>query len=177
MKIAIATPLYPPDIAPPALFAKELARRMAPHHEVSLLAYTYIPEEIPGVSIISVFKRHPLPLRLFFFTSALWKVMREVDHVYVVNGPSVELPLLLVSSLTRTPYTLCRIDWPAYERTQKRDFEKAVHAVVAKRAAQVIDSAPLPRPEILPFGNPPTAELAAYEASWQQYVEILTTHL
>src|SRR3989344_9051256 len=39
MKIVLATALYPPDIAPPAPYVKELATRLAANHEVTIVTY------------------------------------------------------------------------------------------------------------------------------------------
>lgn len=77
MKIVLATPLYPPDIAAPALYVKELAKRIATLHDVTIVAYANLPETMPEVRMIAVSKRQPLPLRLLTYFAALIRSVRQ----------------------------------------------------------------------------------------------------
>ena len=169
MKIVLATPLYPPDTALPALYIKELARRLSTTHEVSIVAYTHLPEQIPAVRVTAVSKRQPVPIRLLRFAFALLTEAREAEHVYALNGPSVELPLLLVSLFTRTPFTLILGDTPAYERSMGSGLYAVIHRLLRSRAHRVIDALPLPRPEVLPFEEPPSTK--EYETSWKEHLK------
>lgn len=172
MKTVLVTPLYPPDNAPPALYAKELARRLSASEPVSVIAYAYIPEELPGVFVTVVPKQLPLLARLVRLTTFLFST-KPNDRILVINGPSVELPLFIVSLFIPLSYTLLIVDIPAYERTQKRSFERFVHRNVRGRAHRVIESFPEPRPEILPLEPKPARELQHWENAWREHLSNL----
>ncbi len=174
MNIVLVTPLYPPDIAPPALYVKELARRTKGTHHVSIVAYAHIPEDVSGVTIFPISKRLPVFERVVRFFFTLYRATTSVDHVYAVNGPSVELPLLLLSFVRKTPITLCVADSPAYERTMKHYLTCFVHRMLRGRVASVVNALPDPKPEILPFSSEPTEQLHAYEASWKSHLQYLS---
>ena len=82
MRILIATPLFPPDTAPAAVYAKELAARLSGLHEVSVVAYSYIPEQVPGAQIHAVSKRQPVPIRITAFMAALFQKARHADILF-----------------------------------------------------------------------------------------------
>ena len=48
MTLVLASPLYPPDLAEPAPYTKELARRLSTTHTVIVVAYGRLPEKVPG---------------------------------------------------------------------------------------------------------------------------------
>ena len=60
MKIVLATPLYPPDTEPTALYC-ELAKRLGQekHHQVTIVTYG-APRTNTWVAIIAVDKNKPL---------------------------------------------------------------------------------------------------------------------
>lgn len=199
MRILIATPLYPPDIAGHAPYVKELALRLKDTHDISILAFTHIPEKVPGVTIIAINKHLPLLLRIIRYTLTLLKAARDADVVYVQNGASTELPMLIVSKLTKTPFVLRLGDAVPLMNAEKSTWHKvllyaAVHAakivvvhgytdaVTQKLMTRFtsklsIISRPLPRPEILPFKPYPLPAFEAYESSWAQHVNNLRTLL
>ena len=75
MKIVIATPLYPPEIAESAIYSKKISELLTKEgNETTVITYTKIPEEIVGVKIISINKQMPLPIRLFVYTKKLLKL-------------------------------------------------------------------------------------------------------
>lgn len=174
MKIAIATPLYPPDTAPAALYAKDLARRLCSEHEVSVLAYSYIPEEVAGVRTIPVSKRAPLAVRVITYIRTLRQGARTCDGILAINGASVELPLIVLSYTTRIPYVLVMRDIEASERARRSIMLSMLESLAKRRAKRVITSCPPTRPEILPLDPYPKEAMEAYEAAWQQHVRDLT---
>ena len=176
MKIVLATPLYPPDIAEPAPYVKELARRLAPDHQVTVLAYGRLPEKVPGVTIVAIDKRRPLPVRLFLYTIALLRAARSADIVYTQNGPSVELPVAVVNFFLRRPLVARWGDEAAHTYAQKKFMRRTVERL-AFGGAKIVTGSPLPRPEILPFEPQPTDALAAWEESWQMHLRELTKQL
>lgn len=162
MKVVIATPLYPPDIADPAPYVKELARRLSGKHEVTVVTYGHIPETVEGVRMITVDKRNPTMVRLFEFTKALRRAARDADVVYVQSGISAELPALFVAHrkvfrATDTPQGLLR----------------SLIRALSLRTAKSVQNSPPPKPEILPLEPYPGEELKKYEVAWQNHIAAL----
>lgn len=173
MRIAIATPLYPPDIAEPAPYVKELATRLSKKHEVTIVTYGRYPEEIPGVRIVAVSKQRPLPIRLALYTLALLKAAKKTDVIYALNGPSVELPASIASFVTRTTLLAFLGDTSAHTRAQNKSVLRHLEGMFLQRARNTVSDAPLPRPEILPFSPYPTNELEAFNRSWDTHLKAL----
>lgn len=173
MNIVLATPLYPPDIAQPASYIKELARRLGKEHSVTIVTYGRLPEQVEKVRILAIDKRAPLPLRLARFTVALLRAARQADVVYAENGSSVELPVTLITLLTRCPLVMHLGDAAAHARAQRRPLLRFLERLAVRRARVVLAEMPPQRPEILPFRPPPTATLATYEQSWSTHLREL----
>lgn len=191
MKLLIATPLYPPDIAPLAVYVKELARRLGGHLDVTVIAYAQIPEKVPGVRIVPVVKNIPLPFRLAQFTKVLAREARKHDVLFVQNGASVELPASLVSFVCSTPMIVHLGDAVARASAEKRSVLKKIFNLVLSRATRVVYDEhiitptlddpkkviivplPLQRPEILPFHEYPSDAMDAYEHSWDMHIQSL----
>lgn len=166
MRIVIASPLYPPEIAAAAAYAKELARRLAKNHAVTVVAYTHLPEEVPGVTVMSIEKRQPRLKRLLAFRRMFSAAAKDADAVLAINGASVELPILL-SPLNHASLVYCVADTAAHERAG------LLERIAFTRAHAVLTTTPPPRPEILPFAPPPMTALAAYEAAWTEHLRAL----
>ncbi len=191
MRLLIVTPLYPPDIAPLAVYVKELAKRLTGHAEVTIIAYAHIPEKIEGVRIIAIPKNVLLPFRLIALTKALWSEIRKADVLYVQNGASTELPAGIVSFFTRTPLIIGIQDHVALASAKKRAVLKVILHFVLSRAHHIIHATnvtlpfsylqktrlidePCARPEILPFGAYPKEAFTLYEESWEKHIQALT---
>lgn len=174
MKIVLATPLYPPEIAGPALYVKELAKRLSVNHAVTVVAYAHLPETLPDVTVVTVEKRHPLPLRLVSYLYALIQTARKADIIYAVNGASVELPAMLASIITKASLILCIADTTAHSRAKSEFLLQLIHRFGAARAVRTVTALPMPRPEILPLETYPAEALATYEASWREHIRLLT---
>ena len=173
MKILIATPFYPPETEHMAAYCKELAMTLAERYEVSVVAYARLPEKTKGVRIFSVNKSLPIFLRLAQFTVFLFREARKADAVYVENGPSVELPMLMVSVCTGKTFFLHIADVSADARISDNFFLRKMHLFLKKRARSVIKDTPLSCPEILPFRPIPVSEQTAYRASWEAHIKKL----
>jgi hypothetical protein len=172
MKVVIATPLYPPDLAEPAPYSKELARRLVGAHDVTVLAYGYLPEAVPGVKVEVVNKRQPLPVRLFLYTLSLLGAAKNADVVIAENGPSVALPAGLVARLVRIPFIMHVGDAAAHAHGINSAYGFP-ERLLEGAAAKVVSDMPLPRPEVLPFGIPAAHSPEAYEASWETHLAAL----
>jgi hypothetical protein len=169
MRVVIATPLYPPDIAEPAPYVKELAKRLSKEHEVTVVAYGRLPETVPGVRIVSVRKDRPTLVRLFAYWRALRRAARDADVVYAENGSSVELPVSLVGKRL----ILHMGDAAAHEHANKSLIRHVIERIAATHAAHVVRDLPLPRPEVLPLEAFPQEAMDAYEQSWGAHLNIL----
>ena len=173
MRTVIATPLYPPDIGGAAPYVKELARRLSENHAVTIVAYGHLPEQVPGVSIVSVDKRRPLPLRLFYFTFALLKAVRNADILFAENGPSVELPVGVVTFFVQKPLLIHIGDKAAHAYARKHFLRRNIENFAFHRANKVIEELPLEKPETLPFGSIPVSALETYGEPWNKHIDIL----
>jgi hypothetical protein len=176
MRILIATPLFPPDTAPAAAYAKDLARRLTVSHEVTVVAYSHIPEQVEGVTIRAVSKRQPVLVRLMTFMTALFQEAKGTDVLYVLNGASAELPTALVSQFTRVPLILGMSDTAAHEHAQQSTLHGGVERLIRSRARCVISEMPLLRPEILPLEERDDAAFDRYEASWETHLAELLSN-
>lgn len=195
MRLLIATPLYPPDIAPLAVYTKELAKRLsASGTAVTIVAYGRLPETIPNVHIITVRKDRPVFVRLFTYTIALWKSIQDADMLMIENGASVELPAYIISFLTRTPIIFAVNDHTALKSATHRNTLRYIFCHIYARAKVVLHdhdmtlpcpdpqksvALPLPRtrPEILPFAQYPDEAFQEYEDSWNVHTTKLDEHL
>jgi hypothetical protein len=173
MQILLLSPLYPPDIAPPAPYVKELLQRLAGTADVSLLTYGRLPEGVTDVLIVAIDKRRLLPVRLFAYTAALIQMGRKADVIYAQNGASVELPLWLASFFFRTPVVFCIGDAAAHRRAQARWLLRFVERLAHHKAKATVTDVPPKRPIILPLEPRPEAALEAYEAAWSVHMQKL----
>jgi hypothetical protein len=177
MKIVVVAPFFPPDVESPAPYVKTLVAKLAAQHEVTVVLYGHLPERVPGVRFVCTDKRRPLVPRLSAYTRALLATMRNADVVYAENGPSVELPILIASFLTRTPYVLHEGDLRARKVAHSSfGLRHVLTRLVIRRAAKLVESLPHERPELLPFAPEPTEVLAAYHTSWDTHLhDVITT--
>jgi hypothetical protein len=174
MRIVLATPLYPPDVAAPAPYVKELARILSEEYEILVVAYAHLPETLPGVRIIPVSKRRSLPVRLVFFFVTLLRTIQRGDILYIENGASVELPALLVAYITGCTLLIHLGDMDAHERAQKNILYRFLERAACKRARAVIESSPLPHPELFPLEVMPTESMEAYRTSWMEHLAFIS---
>lgn len=177
MKIVIVTPLYPPEIAEPAPYVKELATRLIAKHQVTVVLYGKLPEDVQGVSYRMVNKHLSLIRRIIMFTRVLIQTARENDILYVENGASVELPTLIARVVTRKPYIFHLGDERALSHGTHNQLFGLLTRLVRSTARTTITSRPPVRPEILPFVPHPTEACAAYEAAWNTHITEVCTAL
>jgi len=173
MNVTIITPLYPPDIAPPAPYVKELAARLSTHHSVSVIAYGSYPEEVPGVRIRTVSKRQPRIMRMIALTALLFKELPSAEVIIVENGPSIELPVGIVARILRKRVVVHIGDSGAYERTSTSFVAGRAYSFLTSYASAVLTTSPCVRPEILPFEPEPISSLADFESSWEVHLRAL----
>ncbi|MEL6805409.1 MAG: hypothetical protein AAFO91_16695 [Bacteroidota bacterium] len=184
MQITIVSPLFPPDIGAPAPYVKELAGRLTAVHGVSVVCFGNIPESVDNVTIYTVSKRAWGLIRVWRLFLTLRQVATNSDVLYVQNGPSVELATLLFSYTNKTPIVLAISDFRATARQDSSWIRRWSAVQIAKRARRVLTFKnteelilPTEKPEILPFGEHPTAALNEYQDSWEQHIDGLNTIL
>lgn len=124
MKIVVATPMYPPEIAEPAPYVKEASRRLSVDHEVTIVAYASTSEKTPGANLITVDKRKPLPVRLLKYTYTLFRASRDAEIIYVQGGTAAGLPAVIVGHLRNIPVVLRFNEDEAWERATQQGLTK-----------------------------------------------------
>ena len=126
MKIVIATPLYPPEIAEPALYIKELAHRLCEKHDVQVIAYTKQKQVETCPQVIPVDKRAPLIIRLFNFTGALWKASKAADYIFAESALASAIPAMAIGYVRRIPVMLHVREDEIGNRIQRRQLKDAL---------------------------------------------------
>ena len=173
MKLVLVTPLYPPDTGGPAPYMKELAKRLADRHDITLVTYGRYPEAVEGVHVIAIDKAQPLLQRLSAYTKALREAAKNADALFVANGASTELPALICSFGSPVPFLFAPIDSAA-----GRGFLRGILGrVMRARSRAILADFPLPRPELLPLEPEPTEALEAYERSWERHRALIEATL
>jgi hypothetical protein len=173
MKIAIATHLYPPDIAQPAPYVKELAQRLSREHGVTIVSMGHLPEIVEGAKHVPVSKSDTLPFRLMNATKAVLGAARNNDVLIVENGASIALPSLLASLLHRTPILFHEGDTHAAYLARQSSLLRIIDTLMKRRALHVIRHIPLRKPEVLPFDTVAQEDAATYEQSWTDHIDLL----
>ena len=174
MLILIASALFPPDIADPAPYIKELALRLSAEHKVTVLTYGSIPEAVDNTEIIVVPKRLPAFLRLVRFTAQFLAEARKADRILIENAPSTELPMILIGLFYRSKLTLHQSD----QKIVYVGWRKLLHRIASKLSNKTVTiELPLPRPEILPFSDLSADAMSEYEQSWSKHLRQLKNEL
>lgn len=124
MNIVLATPLVLPEIGGPAIYTKELTKRISKEHNVTVVAYASTSEPIEGVRLVTVSKRRPLPIRLLKYFLVLYREAKGKDVIYVQNAVAAGLPAVLVGKLRHIPVVLKFVGDEAWERATARKETK-----------------------------------------------------
>lgn len=172
MRILIVSALFPPDIAPPAPYIKELAARLGQSHQVTVLTYGAIPEAVATARIFAVPKRLSAPLRLIMFSSKLWWLGWQHERILIHNAPATELPLLLAGFWFRRKSWLVVSD----HKIIYTGWRHLLHRLAERCVTKTVHPATLPeRPEVHPFKPVSPDAPERYEAAWQTHLSLLTT--
>ncbi len=121
-KLAIATPLYPPEIGGPATFARALERGL-PARGWS------------GVTIrFSAVQRYPKVIRHLVYIAHVFRAARRADLVLALDPVSTGLPALVAARLARSPFYLRVAGDYAWEQgTARYGVTDSLDVFVAKR--------------------------------------------
>ncbi len=138
MKIILATPLYPPEIEDLATYIKELAKRLRGIHKIVIVAYASTAEEIPGVTIVTVSKHFPLPVRLLRYLFLLFRVSRGADVIYTQNAVAAGLPAVVIGRLRSIPVVLNFAEDEAWKNATRLGLtNKPVEAFLGARGHRI----------------------------------------
>lgn len=173
MRIAIITPLFPPDIGEPAPYVKLLAKKLSATEEVSVLLYGRLPEKAGTAKLIQTDKRLWLFVRILLFFSKLLVSQHRYKIFLINNGPSTELPALLLA-LLRPRSSILIISDPRAKANSESGFYKTVHSLIKKRVRATIDiteQSDRHQPERHPFKAPSAEVLTAYEKWWEHHIQ------
>lgn len=125
-RILIATPMLPPDIGGPGVYAKHLAERFsAMNCPVLILRYGVIGRQgnAPATEIHTVLRTIPSWLKHFVYFFRGWQLLGRCDVAIALDPFIVGMPLALAAWFRRRP-TLFRLEgdflWEMYvERTRE----------------------------------------------------------
>jgi hypothetical protein len=169
MRLSFVTPLCPPDVHAVALYHKALVSALSKQYEITAIIYGTYPEAIRGVKFVTVDKQTHKRTRVFRMITTLFRTISTTDVYLVTNGPSTELPALLLSYLTKKPIVLLESDSVTYSR-----FSQYIHTRLQKQAAHVLSiAAQLPhhvKPEIHPLLPYPTTAMRQYEITFATHI-------
>ena len=174
MRLAILTPLFPPDTGHSAKYAKLLAEHLA-KQQCQMIAYGKLPEQVKGVEIYPISKRGS---KILLILQCIRKLKQlKPTTLLVLNGPSSDLPALLFSYLSPAIIIYIISDCPT-NKSSSNWLKDVVHKKLVRRASTVIE---LPEEtnlfipaEILPFQTPtPTND---YDSWWQRHTKVITDY-
>ena len=132
MRIVLATPLILPEIGGPAIYTKELTKRLSSLHTITVVAYASTSEKMPGVRLVTVSKNRPLPFRIVKYFLVLLKEAKGADVIYVQNAVASGLPAVLVGMIRRIPVVLKFVGDEAWERaSQRKETKKLLEEFLA----------------------------------------------
>ncbi|MFC2122475.1 glycosyltransferase family 4 protein [Bacteroidota bacterium] len=139
MKILITTPIFPPEIGGPAVYTREVARRLKEKgHQIRVVAFISAEPEAEDLEIIPVRLSYGLlgsisrRARMFF---TILRTARDADLIYAQGPVVVGLTSLIVGKLRRKPVAVKFVGDIAWE-----------HAVNRGRTSRLLDDF-LSRPE------------------------------
>lgn len=174
MNILVVTPLFPPDVSIPAVYAKELVSGLSslPNTSVTCIHYGQYPETAGGASFISIKKNVSSLQRLFQMSKVLISHFRY-DVVILLNGQSVELPYLITNKWSRTRLIFIDNDTRASRHATK--FKTLLRNMTIRKARSHItpDKILLNKPIIYPFLNTPQNDNFLYSSAWQKHLELI----
>ena len=176
MRTLIVTPLFPPDISLSAKYTKELAVRLSSSDEVTVLHFGKLPEQVQGVSFISISKKLLLLPRIWNMFWAIAAQAKKADVVLLQNGPSVELPALLASFLIKRKIIYIISDSVAKQKISASLSQKIICSTLQKRALGEItieNTNDLITPIKHPLVETDPSSVQRLENNWKKHLETI----
>lgn len=176
MRLTVVTPLFPPDVHDVASYHKKLVEKLVKDNQVQVTLFGHLPENVPGVLFTTIDKRTQVMVRLWRMFQTLITFQRKSDWFIVTNGPSTELPVLLLSFFTRTPILLICSDI-----IHQSTIYNIIHTILCRRVRATITVSgilhALTAPEIHPLITVPAEARTQYERMWQEHFADIIQHL
>lgn len=179
MRIAILTPLFPPDVGEPAPYAKLLAKKLSEaEHDVSVLLYGHLPENVDGVKFVCTDKRKWTFVRLYLYTMRLLMKQSKYDLLIINNGLSTEFPATYVTPFKKSS-TILVVSDPIAKAKSQTGMYKNIHENLKKKAIATLDVTNAPdrhKPEIHPFK--PVSEITQdnHDKWWNRHLEEILSY-
>ncbi|MBI4132367.1 MAG: glycosyltransferase family 4 protein [Candidatus Sungbacteria bacterium] len=166
-RILIATPMLPPDIGGPGAYALKLADKFFGRgHRVSILSYGSRMSTAPGTGIVQTYVplSAPLPVRLFRYGFAAWRMLGDADIAIALDPVAVGRPLAVACRMSGKPFII-RVEgdalWERYvERTGREFTLKQFYGALARlslspreRAWQRMSQRVFPRAKRIVFSS------------------------
>lgn len=114
--------MYPPELAEPAPYVKELARGLSKNHKVSVVAYASTSEYTPHVNLFATSKHLPLPLRFIAYTYSLYHASKNSDIIFTQATPTVSIPSILVGKLLGIPVVVRYLEDEPWKQSNIRNL-------------------------------------------------------
>lgn len=179
MNIAILTPLFPPDIGEPAPYAKLLANKLADaEHNVSVLLYGHLPENVSGVKFVCTDKRKWTFVRLYLYTMRLLMKYRKFDLLIINNGLSCEFPATYIMPFRKSSTVLVISD-PIAKAKSRSGMYKNVHENLKNKVTATIDiteETDRHKPEIHPFKPVSDITISNHDKWWNRHLEEILSY-
>ncbi len=142
LHVLIATPMLPPDIGGPGVYAERLASEFERRgHAVSVLSYTSRAPSRTG-NRISISLGSSLPMRQIRYAWAAWRLLGRSDIAIALDPVAVGWPLAMACLLRRKAFLL-RVEgdslWERYvertgdERTLRQFFQDLPRLSLSRR--------------------------------------------
>jgi hypothetical protein len=174
MRVLVLTPLFPPDVAPSAVYVKTLLAKLQKQgHTITCIHYGEFPEQVAGVTFVSTKKSISRFGRLIRFGVALWR-HRQADVCLIENGPSVELPAAFL-----WPWlpTVCLYSQSDVDASHQSSFlYRHLRQFFATHLPVITPNIPTLTPPLRhPLEAVDATREARYEADWQQHLTHILT--
>lgn len=114
--------MYPPELAEPAPYVKELARGLSKNHKVSVVAYASTSEYTPHVNLFATSKHLPLPLRFITYTYSLYNASKNSELIFTQATPTVSIPSLFVGKLLKIPVVVRYLEDEPWKQSSIRNL-------------------------------------------------------
>ena len=172
MKLLILAPLFPPDVGAGAGYAKRLSLLLAKQgHALTCLHYGELPETVPGVQFVSIKKDRSSLVRVGTFLIALL-TLRQADAFLVLNGQSVELPIILARVFLKGKIIYLTHDPEAAK--QPGLLKSFLRKQLLCQSLQIQVPETLLHPPLIHPLKPTAPETqTAYQTAWEEHVTAL----
>jgi len=119
MKIIVTTPLYPPEIAEPGPYTKEVSSKLKDKLELVVLTYANFTDNDQSPKIISVPKNLSTPIRLLKYFLKLLQISKNTELIYSQSGVAASFSSVLAGLINKKPVIFRYSEDEAWERSKR----------------------------------------------------------